>query len=1064
MRSPGRRSCQSVCAGFSATLLVDVCVCFAPWTRRETSAEPSSPTECVLTYPRHSLPPQSLVPLLRVASRPQIAVVDSMDMAIRQVAAISFKNLVNRGWGKEGGDDGFIPASDKEVVKQNVLLALVHSGTHLVRVQIAECIKSIIYCDYPDKWPTLLNEIFSHLSSQEPPRIYAALYALRMLTRKYEYKSEEDRPPLYQVVNSVFPVLIQILQQLMSTETKTLEIVEMLKLCCKVYWSTVYLSVPPLLQQEDHFHAWMNALKFLLECPVPASDSAACKEQWWKVKKWVLHIINRLFNRYDTKLKPSDPGYTFAVLFDAHCSGQYLQSIMNMLAGLQQGQYISQRCTNLALQYLTHALPNKKTYGLMKPHLQELMFNILFPLACFSDEDAELWQEDPHEYVRKGYDLLEDLYTTRSQVIHFFIDMTSCKTPCKENLPPLVNHIGSVFVQFMATAGKERNPQLERQMDGALLILGSLSEKLKSTSPYKEQVEQILHTYVAPMVNHPTGFLRAKGVWCLGMFADFKFAEGRGKGQTFSLFLTSVVARLQDLELPVRVDASVALRSFVECVKDLDLLRGVLPQLLNEFMKLINEIENDDLIHTLESIVEKFGDEIAPFAFTICQQLTTSFWKCMDGEDEDDMGALAALGVLRALGTILESVSSIPEMYNELEPLIFPIMYRMLSTEGQDVFEEILELISYFTYYAPQISEKMWRLWPMIVEAVHDWAVEYFENILIPLDNYISRGTQRFLTSKNPDYLGSAYNLMQRVFQMEVMEEDMIPGPRLMECILLNCRGHVDHYVEPFLVLACEKLVKPDIQKRIFLDLLIQVVANALYYNPLLTIQVLQKHGVLQQVFAKWFGMIWKTTKKGRVEHFKRENDKKINIIGLGTIFQVQIAQLPPELSAGIGQIIQGAVKLCADLKELREEKEQKLADEESGSSDEDDEDFDPTQEDDEEEDEDGEWRPKASRMREQLLALEDGDDEDEEDWEDFYNYWDEDDEVVTSPLDAIDAHVYFSDCLTYLQQRDAEKFNAYAATLDANAQAGLLALTAYAAQRREALAKAAQNPQNGTK
>ena len=98
----------------------------------------------------------------------------------------------------------------------------------------------------------------------------------------------------------------------------------------------------------------------------------------------------------------------------------------------------------------------------------------------------------------------------------------------------------------------------------------------------------------------------------MGMFADFKFTEGRGKGQTFSLFLTSVVARLQDLELPVRVDASVALRSFVECVKDLDLLRGVLPQLLNEFMKLINEIENDDLIHTLESIVEKFGDEIAP--------------------------------------------------------------------------------------------------------------------------------------------------------------------------------------------------------------------------------------------------------------------------------------------------------------------------------------------------------------------------------------------------------------------------------------------------------------------
>ena len=105
-----------------------------------------------------------------------------------------------------------------------------------------------------------------------------------------------------------------------------------------------------LLKQEDHFHACMNALKVLLECPVPSTAAGTCKEQWWKVKKWVLHIINRLFNKYDKRVKRNDPMYPFAVLFDTHCSGQFLQSIMNLLAGLQQGQYISQRCTNLALQ------------------------------------------------------------------------------------------------------------------------------------------------------------------------------------------------------------------------------------------------------------------------------------------------------------------------------------------------------------------------------------------------------------------------------------------------------------------------------------------------------------------------------------------------------------------------------------------------------------------------------------------------------------------------------------------------------------------------------------------
>jgi hypothetical protein len=27
--------------------------------------------------------------------------------------------------------------------------------------------------------------------------------------------------------------------------------------------------------------------------------------------------------------------------------------------------------------------------------------SVVFPLLCFDDEDAELWQDDPQEYIRK---------------------------------------------------------------------------------------------------------------------------------------------------------------------------------------------------------------------------------------------------------------------------------------------------------------------------------------------------------------------------------------------------------------------------------------------------------------------------------------------------------------------------------------------------------------------------------------------------------------------------------------------------------------------------------------
>ena len=42
-----------------------------------------------------------------------------------------------------------------------------------------------------------------------------------------------------------------------------------------------------------------------------------------------------------------------------------------------------------------------KTWKLLQPHVPALMERVLFPLMCFDDVDAELWEDDPQEYIRK---------------------------------------------------------------------------------------------------------------------------------------------------------------------------------------------------------------------------------------------------------------------------------------------------------------------------------------------------------------------------------------------------------------------------------------------------------------------------------------------------------------------------------------------------------------------------------------------------------------------------------------------------------------------------------------
>lgn len=57
-----------------------------------------------------------------------------------------------------------------------------------------------------------------------------------------------------------------------------------------------------------------------------------------------------------------------------------------------------------------------------------------------------------------------------------------------------------------------------------------------------------------------------------------------------------------------------------------------------------------------------------------------------EADDEaDDPGALAAVGCLRAISTILESVSRLPHLFVQVEPTLLPIMRRMLTTDGQGV-------------------------------------------------------------------------------------------------------------------------------------------------------------------------------------------------------------------------------------------------------------------------------------------------------------------------------------------------------------------------------------------
>jgi hypothetical protein len=55
-------------------------------------------------------------------------------------------------------------------------------------------------------------------------------------------------------------------------------------------------------------------------------------------------------------------------------------------------------------------------------------------------------------------------------------------------------------------------------------------------------------------------------------------------------------------------------------------------------LKLIDEIDYDELIESLKVIVEIFSEEIAPYALELCSKLGESYCRLMESQKSQDGG------------------------------------------------------------------------------------------------------------------------------------------------------------------------------------------------------------------------------------------------------------------------------------------------------------------------------------------------------------------------------------------------------------------------------------------
>ena len=414
---------------------------------------------------------------------------------------------------------------------------------------------------------------------------------------------------------------------------------------------------------------------------------------WWKCKKWSYANLNRLFIRYGnptTITKSSTPDYTpfaktFISTFAPEILKGYLQEIEKYVS---KSQWLSNSALSYTLVFMEECVKPKAMWDHLKPHMENLIAHFVFPILCQSDEDIELFEEDPSEYLHRKLNFYEEVSAPDVAATNFLVSLTKNRKKLTFSILTFVN---SVVSKYETQPEDEKQP---REKEGALRMIGSLASViLGKKSPIADQVEYFFVRHVFPEFRSPHGFLRARACDTLEKFEQLNFTDQNN----LMVIYRNILESMTDPELPVRVEAALALQPLIRHDIIRTSMQANIPQIMQQLLKLANEVDVDALANVMEDFVEVFSTELTPFAVALSEQLRDTYMRIVGellernaskgGGDEDGYGdflddkSITALGVLQTIGTLSLTLESTPDVLHHLETVLMPVISITLENK-----------------------------------------------------------------------------------------------------------------------------------------------------------------------------------------------------------------------------------------------------------------------------------------------------------------------------------------------------------------------------------------------
>ncbi|XP_051996919.1 importin-7-like isoform X1 [Xyrauchen texanus] len=966
----------------------------------------------------------------------RVTMSDQLDLPIRQAGVIYLKNMVTQYWseGENANSEGptnNIPEEDRQFIRDNIVEAIIQSPER-IGVQLTTCIHHMIKHDYPTRWTAIVDKIGFYLQSDKSACWLGILLCLYQLVKNYEYKKPEERQPLVAAMQIFMPMLKDRFIQLLPDPSSDSVLVQ--KQIFKILYALFQYNLPLELINRQNLTEWMEILKTVVDRDVPPETLQVDEDErpelpWWKCKKWALHILARLFERYGSPGNTTKEYTEFAELFLKGYAVAAQQVLLKVLYQFKEKQYVAPRVLQQTLNYINQGIAHAVTWKNLKPHIQGIIQDVVFPLMCYTDSDEELWQEDPYEYIRMKFDVFEDFIspTTAAQ--------TLLCTACNKRKEVLQKSMG-FCCQILTDPASD-----PRKKDGALHMIGSLAEILLKRKIYKDQMEIMLCNHVFPLFQSELGYMRARACWVLHYFCEVKFKNDQNLQKALEL---TRLCLINDNEMPVKVEAAIALQVLISNQEKeaKDYITPFIGPVMQALLHIVRVTENDDLTNVIQKMICEYREEVTPIAVEMTQHLAMTFNQVIQtGPDEEggDDKAVTAMGILNTIDTLLSVVEDHIEITQQLEGICLQVIGTVLQQHVLEFYEEILSLAQSLT--SQQVSPQMWQLLPLVYEVFQQDGFDYFTDMVPLLHNYITVGTDMLMSDSK--YLEVIYSMCKKILSGDPGEDPECHAAKLLEVIILQCKGRgIDQVVPLFVTTALERLTR-EVKTSELRTMCLQVAIAALYYSPPLLLNTLENlrlpnntEPITNHFISQWLKDI---------DCFLGLHDRKMCVLGLCALMDLE--QRPQAINQVAGQLLPAIILLFNGLKRAyacRAEHENDEDEDVEGG---------------EEEEENAELASDEDDIDEEgqeyleMLAKQAGEDGDED--------WEEDDaeetalESFTTSVDNednnVDEYQIFKAILQNIQARDPAWYQVLTQCLDEEQRKHLQDIATLADQRRAA-------------